>query len=164
MFRHIETGLNFTAAVALALLCLLIASNVLARSLLGTGVPDSVVLTRELMVAAILFPLAAATSQRAHVAIDFFAVHFPPGLQRWIAVVAALIGLMVALPLLYAGWRELAETFTRDARFPGVLSVPKWPGRALFVIALLAFALRLIHLFWVDLHAALAGRDAPDRL
>ncbi|MGD9865494.1 MAG: TRAP transporter small permease, partial [Pseudodonghicola sp.] len=104
MFRKFETVLNTVSALAVAALCLLIAANVLSRSLLGVGVPDSVILVRELMVAAILCPLAAATGQRAHVAIDFIAVHFPPGLRRWIGVLAALVGLMVALPLLYAGW------------------------------------------------------------
>lgn len=164
MLNRIERALNTVAAVAIVLLCLLIVANVLSRQLLQSGVPDVIVLVRELMVPAILFPLASATSQRAHVAIEFLAQHFPDGLNRWIAVLAALVGLLISTALLLGGWFELWKTFKSGAHYAGDFQLPKWPSRALFVLAMAMFELRLLQTFLVDLRAAATGRPAPETL
>ncbi|MEM1370954.1 MAG: TRAP transporter small permease, partial [Pseudomonadota bacterium] len=70
MFKQTEFILDTLGAIAVASLCLLIVATVFARELFAFAVPDSIILVRELMVPAILFPLSAATSKRAHVAID----------------------------------------------------------------------------------------------
>lgn len=161
MMTRIETLMNTIATLSVVALCLLITANVAGRIFFGAGVPDAMVLVRELMVPAILFPLASATAARAHVAIEVVAQFFPPALARWMAVLAALIGLVIVLPLLWAGWREFTDAFGSGALFTGDLGLPKWPGRALFVIALTMFALRLMHVAAIDLAAALRGRDTP---
>ena len=84
MFKRIEFVLDTLGAVAVVLLCLLITANIVTREFIQFGIPDSMILVRELMVPAILFPLSAATAKRAHVAIEFIAQHFPDGLNRWI--------------------------------------------------------------------------------
>lgn len=164
MLNRIEQALNTVAALAIVALCLLIVANVLSRQFLQSGVPDVIVLVRELMVPAILFPLASATSQRAHVAIEFIAQHFPDGLNRWIAVLAAITGLIVSTTLLWAGWNEFAKTFQSGSHYAGDFQLPKWPSRAMFVLAIAMFELRLIQTLIVDLKAALTGRPAPKTL
>ena len=41
-------------------------------------VPDAVIIVRELMVLAIIMPLAAATTQRAHISVEFLTNMLPP--------------------------------------------------------------------------------------
>lgn len=161
MNKSLGTALDSIAATAVVLLCLLIVSNVISRQFLDSGVPDSTLLVKELMVPAILFPLASATANRAHVAIEFFAQHFPARLNFWIAVFSGLVGLLVAGVLLAAGWQELAENFSTGARYAGDFDLPKWPSRALFVLAILFFVLRLLEVLWQDLVAAITGIPAP---
>lgn len=161
MNKSTGSTLDTIAAVAVVLLCLLIVANVISRQFLNSGVPDSTLLVKELMVPAILFPLASATATRAHVAIEFFAQHFPDKLNSWIAVFSGLIGLLVASVLLSAGWNELAENFTSGARYSSDFNIYKWPSRALFVLAILFFMLRLIQVLWQDLMAALTGKPVP---
>lgn len=164
MTRLIERWLNTAAAVAILLLCLLIVANVFGRQFLHRGIPDVIILVRELMVPAILFPLAAATSSRAHVAIDVIAQHFPAALNRWIAVLAILFGLLVATVLLWAGWEELVRTWKSGAHYSGDFQLPKWPSRLMFVLAIGLFELRLLQLLWVDLKAAVTGVPAPSQI
>ena len=162
--KRIEHALDTMAAIAIVLLCILISLNIVAREVLKTGVPDIIVIVQELMIPAILFPLAAATAVRGHIAIDVIADHFPASLKRWIAVFAALIGLLIASVLLLAGWTEFWKTFHSNAHFGGTFMWPKWPGRALFVVAIAFFELRLLHVLYVDLRAAITGRPAPETL
>lgn len=162
--KRIEHVLDTMAAVAIVALCILITANIVAREVIKTGVPDIIIMVQELMIPAILFPLAGATAARAHIAIDVIANFFPDTLKRWIAVMAALIGVVIATALLVAGWNEFWKTFNSNAHYGGTFLWPKWPGRALFVLAIALFEIRLLHVLWVDLRAALTGRPAPETL
>lgn len=164
MFKRIELVLDTVGAVAVVLLCLLITANIVAREVILVGIPDSIIMVRELMVPAILFPLSAATGKRAHVAIEFIANHFSDGLNRWIAVLAAVIGLILVTTLLLAGWFEFSKNFTSGAHYGGEFQLPKWPSRALFVLAIGMFWLRLVQIFWADIKAAVTGMPAPAEL
>ena len=87
MLVPLEKILLGLGAAAVILLGILITSNVVARAVFASSVPDSVTLVRELMVAAILLPLAAATANRAHVSVAFVSDRFGPnsgpGLLCW---------------------------------------------------------------------------------
>ncbi len=164
MFGRIEFVLETLGAIAIAALCLLIVSIVVSREFLGFGVPDGIIIVRELMVIAILFPLSAATSKRAHVSIEVIANHFPDALNRWIAVFAAVVGLIVVSALLFGGWTQFAKAFASGSHHGGDLFIPKWISRGAFVLAFAVVFLRLIHILWVDLRAALTGQPAPEAL
>ncbi|WP_158970093.1 TRAP transporter small permease [Chachezhania sediminis] len=162
--KRIEHVLDTMAAVSIVLLCILITANIFAREVIKTGVPDIIIMVQELMIPAILFPLASATAARGHIAIEVIANYFPAPLKRWIAVLAVLIGLLIATVLLMAGWMEFWKTVHSNAHYGGTFMWPKWPGRALFVLAIGFCVLRLLHVLWVDLRAAISGRPAPETL
>lgn len=161
MLKRIEFMLDTLAAVAVVILCLLITANIISREIFSVGIPDSIIMVRELMVPAILFPLSAATANRAHVAVEFIANHFPDGLNRWIAVLAGVIGITTVTVLLLAGWFEFSKNYSSGAHYGGEFQLPKWPSRALFVMAIGMFWIRLVHVFWADLKAAVSGQPAP---
>ncbi|MEM8870428.1 MAG: TRAP transporter small permease [Pseudomonadota bacterium] len=164
MFKRIEFTLDTLGAIAVVLLCTLIVVSVFCREVLGFGVPDSIIMVRELMVPAILFPLSSATSRRAHVSIEVIANHFPAALNRWIAVLAALIGLIIVVTLLNSGWAQFTKNWANGAHYGGDFNLPKWPSRAVFVIAFFFVTLRLLQTLWVDLVAAFTGQPAPATL
>lgn len=164
MFKRTEFLLDTLGALAVALLCLLIVVTVLAREAFAVAVPDSIIVVRELMVPAILFPLSAATSRRAHVAIDLFANHFPDALNRWIAAFAALIGIVIVATLVVAGWQQFTNTWNNGAHHGGDFLIPKWMSRAAYFVAFGFVLMRMIQLFLVDLRAAIAGHPAPQEL
>ncbi|MEJ8475283.1 TRAP transporter small permease [Roseibium algae] len=158
MLHRVERLLLDLAVCAIFGLGLLITLSVMSRGLFNSGIPDTVVLVRELMVAAILLPLAAATANRAHIAVEFLANMLPPRTQVWMIVFGSLIGLLALMPLLYAGWREAAKTLSNGSFYFGDLNVPKWPGRVLFLLGLSFCWVRLFIMFISDLKAAIEGR------
>ena len=164
MFRRIEFVLETLGALAIIMLCLLIVANVVFREAFGFGAPDGIILVRELMVFAILFPLSAVTSQRAHVAIEVIAKFFPSALNRWISVFAALVALIIVSALLLGGWLQFAKAFVSGSHHGGDLFIPKWISRGAYTLAFVFVFLRLLQILWVDLRAALTGRPAPQTL
>lgn len=161
MLRRVESALDALGACATVLLCILIVLTVFFREMLGFGLPDGIILVRELMVPAILFPLAVATSRRAHVSIEVIANHFPDTLNRWIAVLAALVGLTIVIAFAVGGWQQFARTLENGAHYGGDLFIPKWISRAAFVLAFFVVTLRMVQILWVDLIAAIRGRSGP---
>lgn len=157
MLHRIEKVLLDLAVVAILGLGGLITASVVLRATLNSGLPDTVVMVRELMIAAILLPLAAATAARAHIVVEVFSNTLSPRKQQWLVFFGSLFGLLALLPLIYAGWREAAHNLSNGAFFFGQLSLPKWPGRVIFLIGISFCWLRLLVLAWGDLRIIRTG-------
>jgi len=142
VLKWLESVLLGLAALAVLAMGTMISANVILR-LFGTSLPDSVVLVRELMVAAIILPLAAVTAARGHVCVEVLTNRLPTRLTQWLVLIGWVIGLFALTVLTYAGWRELATTWSNGSFFFGDLSLPKWPGRLLFFVGMAACWLRL---------------------
>lgn len=160
MLRSLESILVGLAIVCVAAMCLLITGGVLTRSLLGWGIPDSVIFVRELMVGAIVLPLAAVSASRSHIAVEFVFNRFDAKTQAWLVAFASLFGCLALAPIIFAGWRELAHTVKVGSYFFGDLQLPKWPGRAIFLLGMGVFMARMMVLSVIDLLRA-TGRIAP---
>ena len=157
MLGRIESVLLAVGAAAILALGLMITANVLGRALLGASLPDTVTIVRELMVAAIVLPLAAATAVRGHVAVTVLADRLGRRARSWLIVAGSVLGALALLPLIWAGWRELVHNWTTGGFFPGDLDLPRWPGRALFLLGVAACWLRLATLAWSDARTAASG-------
>ena len=157
MLGKIENMLLYAAIAATAVLCLMITGNVVARALFNTSLPDSIVIVRELMVAAILLPLAAATADRAHVVVEFVADRFSPRIRAWLVIFGSVMGLVALAPLIYASLRELAHAIESGEYFFGDLELPLWPGRLVFLLGLSVCWLRLLVLVIQDISSVRAG-------
>ncbi len=154
MLRKLENLLLAAAGVCVVALGLLITATVVLRSVVGWGVPDDVVIAKELMIGAIVLPLAAVSSARAHIAIEFLYNRFGKRTQAWLLAFSSLIGFLALLPIAYAAWRELSHVVGVGSYFFGELELPKWPGRLAFFIGIACFVVRMLVLLVEDLKAA----------
>ena len=161
MLARIERLLLDLSVVAIAGLGLLITTSVVLRAGFNSGVPDTVVMVRELMVAAIVLPLAAATTARAHIVVEFVAKRLSVRAQGVLIVLGSVVGLLALAPLIWAGWRELAHALTSGGFFFGQLNLPKWPGRAIFLLGTVFCWLRLLLLVVADVRRLRAGEPVP---
>lgn len=162
MLTRIERLLLDLSVIAIAGLGLLITANVIARAAFNAGVPDAIVMVRELMVAAIVLPLAAATAARSHITVEFLTKMLPIRWQDRLVVLGSVMGLLALAPLIWAGWREAAQTLGSGTFFFGELSLPKWPGRALFLVGLSFCWLRLAAMTARDLRTLRRGGTLTD--
>lgn len=156
---RLENWLHSLGAIAVIALGTLIAGNVLLRAMFDYSIPDNVVIAKELMIAVVILPLSAVTVARANVVVEFLSNRLPDRVQSWLIVFGWLIGLLVMLVLLYSGWRELSSTWQSGGFFFGDLSLPKWPGRLVFVLGVAVCAIRLVQMLFSD--GAVAWRGRP---
>lgn len=151
MLRRIEMWLLDLAVAAVIALGLLITVTVVLRVTMNSGVPDTIVMVRELMVAAVLLPAAATTANRAHIVVEVISNKLPVPVQNALVVFGSVFGLIALAPLIYAGWREMTHTFASGAYFFGDLELPKWPGRVLFLLGIVVCWVRLLVLVVGDI-------------
>lgn len=163
MLIRLESFLLALGASAVMLLGVLIAGNVVTRSVFGTSIPDSVIVVQELMVAAILLPLAATTASRAHICVEFISDSFGPRVKAWLVVMGSVVSILALIPLIYAGWREFISNWETGSFYFGDLALPKWPGKLIFLLGFGACWLRLLEMAIRDARKTLAGGIIDDR-
>lgn len=157
MLQRIERLLLDLAAVAVIGLCLLITVSVILRVTVNSGVPDTIIMVSELMVAAIVLPLAAATTARAHIVVEFLSKMMSRRTQDWLIVFGSGFGVLALAALIYAGWREAVHTIESGTFFFGILNLPKWPGRVIFLFGISFCWLRLFLTMVGDIRTIRAG-------
>ncbi|UWQ21521.1 TRAP transporter small permease [Jannaschia sp. W003] len=163
MLARVERLLLDLSVIAIVGLAVLITASVVMRATMGGAVPDTIVMVAELMVAAIVLPLAAATTARAHIVVEFLSKMFPRRVQDRLVVAGSLAGCVALMPLIYAGGREAWETLHSGTYFFGELGLPKWPGRVVFLLGMAFCWLRLAVMAVQDIRTIRAGGhlDAP---
>jgi TRAP-type C4-dicarboxylate transport system permease small subunit len=157
MLRRIERLLVDLSIVSVLGLGLLITANVFLRAVFNSGIPDSTVLVAELMVAAVVLPLAATTANRAHIAVEFVANQMPQKISDGLIVFGSVFGLAALTPLIFAAWREAFHAFEAGSFFFGELHLPKWPGRVIFLAGMIFCWLRLLVMVISDIRLLRSG-------
>ncbi|MBM3604435.1 MAG: TRAP transporter small permease [Alphaproteobacteria bacterium] len=155
--RVIERTLLDLSVLALIALGVVIFANVVMRAAFGASLPDAIILVRELMVAAIILPMAAATAARSHVAVTFLSDRMPDRVRSRLIVLGHVVGLLALLPLIYAAWRVTGQAWRSGEFYYGDLNLPRWPGIALFLAGLVLMWVRLAILLWGDLRQLRQG-------
>lgn len=157
MLKRIETLFVDVATASIILLALMIFADVVALNLFKSSVPDAVIIVRELMVLAIIMPLAAATTHRAHIAVEFLTNMLPDRMVNGFVVFGSLFGVFALTPLIYSGGKELMHQINTGSAFYGDLNLPQWPGRLAFVIGISLCWLRLLVMSIGDLITVCRG-------
>jgi len=159
VLRAVDGILYILSGLCITALALLITATVAGRWLLGSEVPDSEVMVRELMIGAVILPLAIVTGQRAHIAVEFVYNMFPTRLQRILTPLAAIVGILAILPLMLKSAEEAWATYQRGSFFFGDLELPQWPGHTLFFVGFVLLGLRLVVQLANDVVAAIRPRS-----
>jgi TRAP-type C4-dicarboxylate transport system permease small subunit len=162
MLRRIERLLVDIAIVSVLGLGVLITTTVILRAVFNSGVPDAIVMVSELMVAAVILPLAATTAGRAHIVVEFVSNRMPARVRDGLVVFGSIFGLLALVPLIWAGWREVVSAVEGGGYFFGDLNLPKWPGRVIFLIGVSFAWLRLLIMVWHDLGAMRRGEPLAE--
>ena len=157
MLTRIESFLLNLAAAAIIGLGLLITTSVVLRATLNSGIPDTINMVGELMVAAIVLPLAATAAARGNIVVEVLSERLPARTQDWLVVLGSFVGLLALAPLIWAGWKEAVHTIESGSYFFGQLSLPKWPGRVIFLFGVSFCWLRLALQMVGDIRTIRAG-------
>lgn len=157
MLKMIERGALMLAGLCIVALGLMITLTVVSRNLFGWGIPDDVVIVRELMVGAVFLPLAYVTAGYSHITINFLFKRLSKNAKLWMLALGSLISLLILLPLAASAWLGFLHAANSGAYFFGDLELPEWPGRFAFFTGAALFITRLSIICVTDIRAAING-------
>mgnify|MGYP001198096380 CR=1 FL=1 len=149
-FRLIERTAIAIAAVAVLAAGALICINVAGRSTVGWAIPDAEIIIQDLMVLAVLLPLATVAGRRAHIAVDVFVRRLSPRAQRGLNAAMGVLSVLFLIPIVWSGWANFASAWRTGGYYDGGLEIAEWPGRLAFLVGMLMFVARSIHRVFTD--------------
>lgn len=151
----LENVFLLVSVVCILGLCAIITSSVFLRLFSASGIPDEVVIVGELMIGALILPLAFVAADRGFISVEIFTQRLGPKWQQALNVLTVLIGLLAVTPITYAAFLSMVDAFESESYFFGLLALPKWPGHTLFFLGYILFFIRLIDLAVYDSLVAL---------
>jgi TRAP-type C4-dicarboxylate transport system permease small subunit len=149
-FRLIERAAIVVAAVAVLAAGAIICINIAGRSTIGFSIPDGEIIIQDLMVLAVLLPLATVAGRRAHISVDLFVRTLGPRTQRWINAAMGVLSVLFLIPIVWSGWANFAAAWRGGGYYDGGLEIAEWPGRLAFLVGMLIFVARSIHRIFTD--------------
>lgn len=157
--RMIERASTLIGALALILMMLQIAVDVLLRNFTGSAIPATAdLVSKYYMVAVAFVPLALADLHRRHIEATIFTDRLRGAPRRLVELFGVSLSL-VAFALV--GWGATQEALKNTARGSyvdaGLIQVPTWPG---YWILPLGFGLMVLVLV-LRIPAVLRGQSGP---
>ncbi|MCC1482296.1 TRAP transporter small permease [Roseibaca sp. Y0-43] len=129
---------------AIAFAAALLFTSVLARTFLGTSIPDDVVLAENLMPLIVTLPLAYVAARRGHIEVEVFTNFLPFRTRTALTLCGNLIGLLLFGLIAWSAFNVALSDFQRGRFYEGVLQIPQWPAKAFFVAGLALLSARLV--------------------
>lgn len=142
--------------VALALLCLAVTYTVAMRAVGGPLIPDDVQIVRQLLVVVIIFPMAAVTAARMHIAVTVFSDWMSARQKDALTLLGDILGLALFSVLLAGAVELFVDSFRSGEYFDGNVRIPYWFVHGAYAVALAALWLRMLAMTYVDAGAACA--------
>ncbi len=138
--------LEYAGAVAVALMCLMIIADVLAKFLLGKPIIGTLELVSNyFMIAVVFLPMAAVQHLRDHVDVEIFTLFLGP---RALAALDTLVTLVGTVAMTTFAWVSGVVAYKKflsgEAIGLAFHSVPIWPARWILPLAAVVFALVLV--------------------
>lgn len=160
----LENVFIMIGVVCILAMCAVIGSSVLLREFFSSGIPDEMVIVGELMVGALVLPLAFIAADRGFISVEIFTQKLGPVFQRALNVLTVIVGLIAVMPVTYAAYLSVVDTLQTGAYFFGLLELPKWPGQLMFFLGYFLFFIRLIDLAIHDSLEALGFKVNQSRV
>ncbi len=135
LFNRLMSFLNMLGALWVVLIMLLITVDVTGRAFFNSplfGVPEIV----KISVVGLVWCMMAHTLKiGAHLRSTILLDRMPPGVKRWVEMLACLMGVVMFALIVYSGWDHMVEAW-QVGEFEGEepVRVPTAPVRSLVLI------------------------------
>lgn len=131
-----QTGLRranrlfaFLSGIALLLMMLLGALDVIGSSVLNQPLPGAFEGTEALMVASVFLALGLSQQRRAHISVEIVIGAMPHLLQRIAAVFSALLCALLFGLIAWFGWTIAIKSSLAGEFSTGLINFPIWPAK-----------------------------------
>jgi TRAP-type C4-dicarboxylate transport system permease small subunit len=144
------------AMIGLGVIGFVVTYVVVARAFGLPLIPDDVQIVRQLLVVVIIFPMAAVTAARMHIAVTIFSNWMSAKAKRGLTVFGGFIGLLLTSILLAGAIELFVDAFGSGEYFEGDIRIPYWIVYGAYAAALAVLWLRMAAMMVLDFIAARA--------
>lgn len=144
---HGTNAAGLLAGMAVAVMMVHVAADVIGRYVLGTPLPATIaIVSQYYMVIIVFLPLALPERNNGHIAVDVLTTRLPGATQRHLGALAQIFSAAVYGALAYATWSEALTKLADRARvIESGVAIPIWPAYFALPAGCLLMALVLIY-------------------
>jgi len=153
-------GVSIVATVALMVL---ICVSVIGRYFFAAPIPDDVVIAENLMPLIVAFPFAFVAARRGHIEVEIFTSWLPRRALHVLGIFAHVLGLAIFGAIAWSLWKIVLRDIGSGQYYEGMLEIPVWPAKAIFIAALVLFCVRLLVMIADDVRQAIHPRTPRAR-
>ena len=127
--RYAAWGAAWFAGLAIMVMMLLGAADVISTNVFSQPVTGTVELTRSLLVASVFLALALSQQRGRQIRVTLLVERLPTWGQHLSLRIAALCSLLVYLAIAWYGWLEALDSWQSGEASVGALRFAIWPAR-----------------------------------
>lgn len=160
-FTGVRVLLAGVSGFLILVLALVIVYEAVTRRAAGVPSGWTVELAEVLMVAIVMFPLAAISAKRKHVTLGLFLHRLSPRWQAVIRSVTLAAAVVFLCVLTWKSWEFAWAAQEKHLRTEGPAAFPLFPARAIVPIGALCLALQLGQELWGAVRLGLSKTGHP---
>ncbi len=128
--HHGTNAAGLLAGIAVAVMMVQVAADVIGRYLLGAPLPATIaIVSQYYMVIVVFLPLALPERNNGHIAVDVVTARLPVAAQRHLGALTQIFSALVYGALAYAtGAEALTKLADRARVIESGVSIPIWPA------------------------------------
>ena len=149
----VERGATFIGIMILLFLMFLTVGEVVGRYVFNHPVPGSYEISELMMIGVVFLALAHVQALKQHIRIDIIAPLLKPKIRLLLDLCAYLLGLFLFIIMAWQGVPWAWQSWSSGEYYVGLLEVPLWPAKSLFVIGISLLCIRLFLHFIEDLRS-----------
>ncbi|WP_167131237.1 TRAP transporter small permease [Paramicrobacterium chengjingii] len=142
--NRVSSASGFLSAVAIVLMTLGIALDVLLRTVSGHGIPGVIEAADPLLVCVAFFALSATEMKGEHISLALVTDRLGARIRYALITFGTFLCIVFTCLLAYAGLHEALESLSSHEVRAGVVRIPMWPARVAVVLGSLALLVQFI--------------------
>ena len=131
-------------AVAIVVITVGLALDVLLRTLRGQGIPGMLDAIGPLLVVAAFLGLGVTEAKGEHIALTIFVRRLGPRARQLVYVVGTSLTIIFVVWMISAGFTQAAHSIDTGEVRPGIVNIPMGPARVAVVVGCAILALQLL--------------------
>lgn len=158
LIERCHVALGSLSGIATLLMIALVVPDIILRKYFSQTIDGASEANVLLLVMMVYIGLAGAQARGAHFRVTLVTDRLPPGAQRFLAALMALLSIAgIGLLAVMTTENAIGSVQRGEASF-GVISFPIWPGRVMVALGLWLLVLQ----FFLDLLRAIFGLASED--
>ncbi|OWU83031.1 hypothetical protein ATO6_20585 [Oceanicola sp. 22II-s10i] len=155
----LESAFLGISVLTIIVLTLVISISVIGRNVFAAPIPDDIIIAENMMPLIVCLPFALVTARRGNLEVEIFTGWLPVRANNALSALGHLLGFLCFTAIAWCVWDGVLRDLDTRQYYEGMLHIPVWPGKVIFVLGVVTFCFRLLLNTLSDIRRTVTGEE-----